>query len=126
LLTAPKSGNWACDLAFSETSDFAFFDAIKKPATLLTTQNRNSTSRRYHPSGGLIFDLGEINPLYAGQYIIAFEDGRRCHPWGKLDYHDLVVHVCSAPLPATLPLVGGGLLGLLIRRWRRKLFTPAA
>jgi hypothetical protein len=75
-------------------------------------------------------DLGEINPLYAGQYIIAFEDGRKGHACGKLDYYDLVVHVGSdplpAPLPATLPLVGGGLLGLLIRRWRRQRFTAAA
>jgi hypothetical protein len=126
LLTARHSGNWECQIAFAETSDFAFYDAIKKPTTLLTTQNQNSTSRHHHPSGGLIFDLGELNPLYAGQYIIAFEDGRKCHPCGNLNYNDLVVHVCSAPLPATLPLLGGGLLGLLIRRWRQKLFASAA
>ncbi len=120
LLTAPQSGNWACDLGFSETSDFAFFDAIKKPATLLTTQYQNSTSRGRHPSSGLIFDLGEIDPLYAGQYIVAFEDDRKGPSGGKLDYNDLVVHVCSVPLPPTLALVGSGLLGLLIRRWRWK------
>ncbi len=124
LLTAPQSGNWACDLGFAETSDFAFFDAIKPPAALLTTQNQNSEPGHHHPAGGLILDLGEINPLYAGEYIIAFEADRKAHSYAKLDYNDLVVHVYSAPLPATLPLVGLGLLGLLIRRWW-KLFNPA-
>jgi hypothetical protein len=117
LLNSKKSGNWECDLTFSEMSDFGFFDDTQKTTILLTTQNQNSASDPYHQSSGLIFDLGEINPLYAGQYIIAFEDGGKCNPFGDLDYNDLVVHVKSLPLPGTLPLVGGGLLGLWIRRF---------
>ena len=64
---------WACDLTFTETSDFGFFEAANRKTILLTTQNHPSAAKPFHPSGGLIFDLGEINPLYAGQYIIAFE-----------------------------------------------------
>ncbi len=118
LLTAWQSGNWTCNLAFSETSTFAFFDVIKKPASLMTTEKQNSAPGHHHACGS-IYDLGEINPLYAGQYIIAFENDRIRRADGNPNY-GLVVHVSSAPLPATLPLVASGLLGLLIFRWRRK------
>jgi hypothetical protein len=107
-----KSGNWDGDITFSETSDFGFFDDIKKTTTLLTTQNQNSTLNLYRQSSGLIFDLGEIDPQYAGHYIIAFENGRRHNPYKDLAYHDLVMQVARVPLPGTLPLVAGGLLGL--------------
>ena len=131
LLIPKKSGNWECDLAFTETSDFGFFEATKKKIILLTTQNQDSASKPYHRSSGLIFDLGEINPLYYGQYIIAFEEGRNRHPFGRLDYNDLVIHVHRlddgnhVPLPGTLPLVGGGLLCLLILRFYQRRFASA-
>ena len=76
LLIPKKPGNWECDLTFTETSDFGFFEATKKQTIFLTTQNQSSASSHYHWSSGLIFDLGEINPLYAGQYIIAFQAGK--------------------------------------------------
>jgi len=131
LLNPKKPGNWECDVAFTETADFVFFEVTKKKTILLTTQNQNSASSPYHQSSGLIFDLGEINPLYGGQYIIAFEEGRNRHPFGDLDYNDLVIHVSRlddgihAPLPGTLPLVGGGLLGLLILRFCQRRFASA-
>ena len=123
-----KPGSWECDLTFTETSDFGFFEATKKKTIFLTTQNQNSPSSHYHRSSGLIFDLGEIDPLYYGQYIIAFEDGRNRHRFGRLDYNDLVIHAHrldagnQVPLPGTLPLVGGGLLGLkILWCYRRRL-----
>jgi len=125
-----KAVSRACDLAFTETSDFGFFEATERKTILLTTQNQNSASSHYHRSSGLIFDLGEIDPLYYGQYIIAFEEGRNRHPFGRLDYNDLVIHVHrldadnQVPLPGTLPLVGGGLLCLMILTcYRRRLVS---
>jgi hypothetical protein len=112
LLIPRKSGNWDGDIIFSEASDFGFFDDIKKTTILLTTQNQNSTLNPYRQSSGLIFDLGEIDPQYAGRYIIAFENGRRHNPYQDLAYNDLVMQVARVPLPGTLPLVAGGLLGL--------------
>jgi hypothetical protein len=122
LLTTKKSGNWECEITFAGMSDFGFFDDTQKTSILLTTQNQNSAADPYRQSSGLIFDLGEINPLYAGQYIIAFEEGGKSNPFGDLDYNDLVVHVTALPLPGTLPLVGAGLLCLWIRRsYQRRL-----
>ncbi len=86
LLIPKKPGNWECDITFTDNLGFWFFEATKKKTILLTTQNQNSASSPYHQSSGLIFDLGEINPLYAGQYIIAFEEGRNRHRFGDLDY----------------------------------------
>ncbi len=129
LLIPNKSGSWECNRTFTETSDFDFFEATKKKTIFLTTQNQNSASSHYHQSSGLIFDLGEINPLYAGQYIIAFEEGQNRHRFGDLDYNDLVVHVHRldagnhVPLPGTLPLVGGGLLCLLVLRFCQRRFA---
>jgi hypothetical protein len=128
-LIPKRPGNWECDIAFTEASDFGFFEATQKKTILLTTQNQNSASSHYHWSSGLIFDLGEINPLYAGQYLIAFEADRNRHHFCRLDYNDLVIHVNRlddvnhVPLPGTLPLVGGGLLGLVILRFYRQRFA---
>lgn len=112
LFIPKKSGNWDGDINFSETSDFGFFDDIKKTTILLTTQNQNSSLNPYCQSSGLIFDLGEINPQYSGHYIVAFENGREHNPYKDLAYNDLVMQVARVPLPGTLPLVAGGLLGL--------------
>jgi hypothetical protein len=112
LLAPKKSGNWTCDLTFSATSDFGFFDDTHGKNLCLTTQNQNSGPSYGYQSSGLIFDLGEINPLYSGHYLIAFEEGRNRHPFKDLDYNDLVVHVGLVPLPGTLPLMGGGLFFL--------------
>jgi hypothetical protein len=125
LLTPEQSGDWTCDITFSATSDFGFFDDTLWNNLLLTTQNQNSAAGPYYQSSGLIFDLGEINPLYGGHYIIAFEEGRRSNPYGDLDYNDLVVCVNLVPLPGTLPLMGGGLLFLwMIGSYRRLLASP--
>ena len=131
LLILKKPGNWECDIIFTETSDFGFFEATKKKTIFLTTQNQNSASSHYHRSSGLIFDLGDINALYAGQYIIAFDEGRNRHSFYRLDYNDLVIHVHrlddvnQVPLPETLPLVGGGLLCLLILKFYQRRFANA-
>jgi hypothetical protein len=125
LLMPKRLGDWACDITFSTTSDFGFFDDTKRKHIFLTTQNQNSFACPYYQSSGLIFDLGEINPLYGGHYIIAFEEGRRSNPYGDLDYNDLVVCVNLVPLPGTLPLMGGGLLFLwMIGFYQRLLASP--
>ncbi len=124
LLIPKKSGNWEGGLIFSEPADFGFFDDIKQNTILLTTQNQNSTLNPYRQSSGLIFDLSEINPQYSGNYIIAFENGRPHHPYKDLAYNDLVMQIARVPLPGTLPLLGGGLLGVwLIRRRGKPLAT---
>jgi hypothetical protein len=125
LLMPKKAGSWACDITFSATSDFGFFDDTKRKNIFLTTQNQNSAASPYYQSSGLIFDLGGINPLYGGHYIIAFEEGRKRDPFRDLDYNDLVVHVDLVPLPGTLPLMGGGLLFLwMIGFYQRRLAFP--
>jgi hypothetical protein len=129
LLIPKNPGNWACDLAFTETADFGFFEVTKKKIILLTTQNQDSATKPYHWSSGLIFDLGEINPLYYGHYIIAFEEEQNRHPFCRLDYNNLVIHIHRlddgnlVPLPGTLLLVGGGLLCLLILRFYQRSFA---
>jgi hypothetical protein len=125
LLMPQQSGDWACDITFSATWDFGFFNYTKRKHFFLTTQKQKSFLWPCHQSSGLIFDLGEINPLYGGHYIIAFEQGRWWNPWGNLDYNDLVVCVDRVPLPGTLPLMSGGLLGLwLVRSYRRRRASP--
>ena len=125
LLQPEMFGQWACDLSFSSRCDFGFFDDTAWEYILLTTQNQNLTDGCEGQSSGLIFDLGEFNPQYAGQYIIAFDDWRWFTGWTNLDYNDLVVHIAEMPLPGTLPLVGGGLLGLgLLGCYRRRSPPP--
>ncbi|MGO9580832.1 MAG: hypothetical protein ACLP2P_15650 [Desulfobaccales bacterium] len=133
MLNVKQSGNWACDITFSQTSAFGFFDAANQKTFLMATQNQNSGTAPYHQASGLIFDLGEINPEYFGQYIIAFNDGGQRDPYGDLDYNDLVVQLhClnqgnHVPLPGTLPLVGGGLLGLwMLGRYPRLFASMSA
>jgi hypothetical protein len=117
LLIPKQPGNWEADITFTETSDFDFFAAAKKKTFLLTTHSAASPK---HRTSGLIFDLGEINPLYAGQYLIAFQAGKNHPHLLSLDKNSLVIqvqrqdNVSALPLPGTLPLVGSGLLGLVI------------
>jgi hypothetical protein len=125
LLMSKESGYWECGITFSEASDFGFFDDTKKTTILLTTQNQNSALKPYRQSSGLIFDLGEINPQYSGCYIIAFEDGRKHHPYKDLVYNDLVMQVALVPLPGTLPLMGGGLLCLWMIGFYQRFFASA-
>ena len=131
LLIPKKPGNWEADITFTETSDFGFFEATKKKTILLTTQDQNSASSHRHRSSGLIFDLGEINPLYAGQYLIAFQAGKHHPHFLSLDENSLVIQVQRlddmnpVPLPGTLPMVGSGLLGLAIRWLSRRGFAAA-
>jgi len=131
LLIPKKPGTGECNITFTETSDFGFFEATQKQTILLTTQDQNSASSRYHRSSGLIFDLGEINPLYAGEYLIAFEAGRNRHHLGSLNGNSLVIQVhrlddvSHVPLPGTLPLVGSGLLCLAILWFYRRRFASA-
>lgn len=131
LLIPKQPGNWEGDITFTETSDFGFFAATQKKTFLLTTQNQNSASSPHHRSSGLIFDLGEINPLYAGQYLIAFQAGGKHHHFLSLDKNSLVIQVqrlddvSPIPLPGTLPLVGGGLLGLVILWCYKRRFANA-
>ena len=126
-----KPGNWDCDMTFTAASDFGFFETTKKKTIFLTTQNQNSASSHYHPSSGLIFDLGDINPLYAGQYIVIFEAGRNRHPFCLSYNDDLMIHLQrldngnQVPLPGTLPLVGGGLVSLVILWSYRRRFASA-
>jgi hypothetical protein len=125
LLMPKHSGDWACNITFSASSEFGFFDDTKRKNIFLTTQNQNSAASPYYQSSGLIFDLGEINPLYGGHYLIAFEEGRNRHPFGDLDYNDLVIGVNLVPLPGTLPLMGGGLFFLwMIGFYQRLLASP--
>jgi hypothetical protein len=124
LLAPQKPGSWDCDITFTETSDFGFFESVNKKTILLVNQDPSS-----HPpwSSGLIFDLGEINALYAGQYLIAFEaGGNHRHCW-SLHGNSLVIQVHrmddvnQVPLPGTLPLMAGGLLCLeILRLYRRR------
>jgi hypothetical protein len=44
LLVLKKSGDWTCDLTFSASSDFGFFDDTPRKDTFLTTQNQNSAA----------------------------------------------------------------------------------
>jgi hypothetical protein len=124
-----QPGNWECDLTFTETSDFGFVKAAKKKNILLTTQDQNSASKHNRRSSGLIFDLEEINPLYAEQYFVVFATGgNRHHSW-RLNGKSLVIQVHRlddvnhVPLPGTLPLVGSGLLGLVIHWFYRRRFA---
>jgi hypothetical protein len=132
ILKIKKSGNWDTRITFSQTSAFGFFDAVNDKTFLLTTQNQNATIAPYRQASGLIFDLGAINPRYLGHYIIAFNDGRKRHPYGDLDYNDLVIHVQRlgqgqhVPLPGTLPLLGGGLASLLTIGFLRRRFASGA
>lgn len=122
LLILKKPGNQANDITFTETADFGFYETTPK-TILLATQDPDSASSHRHWSNSLIFDLGEINPLYAGHYLIAFEAKGNHHQFWSLDGHSLVIqvqrldNVSHVPLPGTLPLVGGGLLCLVIS-WR--------
>lgn len=67
-------------------------------------------------SNGLIFKISN------NHYIVAFEDGAAVNSLGDKDYNDLVLNVTTAtPLPASVVLLGSGLLGLIGFRRSRKI-----
>ncbi|MCK9374597.1 MAG: DUF4114 domain-containing protein [Syntrophobacterales bacterium] len=132
ILLPMQLGQWDCALPFAAEADFGFFDYTRRRTDLLTTQNQNSDIGPFHQSSGLILDLGLINPIYSGQYLVAFEDGLDDRPYGDLDYNDMVIQVSRVPIPGTLPLLGSGCLCLWAigfrPRWsvcRNKALAPA-
>ena len=126
---APEhSRNWGWDRIFREASHFGFFEASR----FLPTRDHNSASSHQHWANSSIFDLGELNLFYyLGQYLIAFEPQGNHLNFRWLDGNFLVVQVyrlddvspSPVPLPATLPLLGGGLACLGILRSYRRRFT---
>jgi hypothetical protein len=111
------SGNSAANIPFSEGSTFGFTDTAAGTLTL-TTQNQNGSGQ----SNGFIFSLGQFGANYAGQYIVAFEDGGNSsrRTYGDKDYNDMVARVSSVPVPPSAILLGSGLLGLVgLRRCRK-------
>jgi hypothetical protein len=124
---APEhSRNWGWDRTFREASHFGFFEAFR----FLATRDHDSAPSHHHWANGSISDLGELNLLYLGQYLIAFEPGNHLNFRG-LDGNFLVVQVyrldnaSSVPLPGTLPLLAGGLACLGILRSYKRRFTSA-
>ena len=66
--------------------------------------------------------MGSINAAYAGDYLVAFEDGDSHQPLNDMDYNDLVfvVQANAVPIPPSVILLGSGLLGLVgLRRLRK-------
>lgn len=126
---APQySGNWGCDRPFREASHSGFFEASR----FMASRDHHSASSHQHWANSSIFDLGELNLLYLGQYLLAFEPQGNHLNFRWLDGDFLVVvqvfrldnvSPSPVPLPATLPLLGGGLACLGILRSYRRRFT---
>jgi hypothetical protein len=131
-LTREKSRHWEWHRTFSEAPDFGRFEATRERHTFPTIPNHSSAFRHHHWDNDVSFDLDEFNLLYIGQYLIAFEPGGNLHNfWSLLEGNFLMIQVyrlddaSPVPLPGTLPLVGGGLLGLVTLRYYRRRFTSS-
>ena len=125
--TPRQSRNWGWDRTSREASHFGFFEAFQPRHTFLNTPHHNSPPSHHHWADSLISALGELNPLYVGEYLITFEPGGNNFNFGCLGGNFLVVKVyrldnaSPVPLPGTLPLLGGGLAGLgILRSYRRR------
>jgi hypothetical protein len=112
LPTSPTNQSGFSGTTFIEPASFGFSDTPDGLAAK-TTQNQNGVGNQ---SSGFIFDLGQFDAAYAGQYIVAFEDGSDSQPYGDSDYNDMVAQV--VPVPPSVLLLSSGLLGLVA--WRRR------
>ncbi len=116
-VAAGANVNLPVNVPFSEgaTAIFGFSDNANGGALHLTTQNQNGSGQ----SNGFIFDLSQFSSTFAGQYIVAFEDGAGT-PYGDSDYNDMVGRVSTVPLPPSALLMGSGLFGMGLLGWRRR------
>ncbi len=121
-LDVANGSNAAVNIPISPISTFGFLDYDDVNNNLMSTQNQNASVSPLFQSSGFIFNLGLINAAYAGNYLVAFEDGGSNRPFGDADYNDLVFEVKAnaVPLPPSLLLFGSGLVGLAgLRRYRK-------
>jgi hypothetical protein len=112
--------NTASNIPFSEAAAFPFTDKADGGTFTKSTINQNGAGNQ---SNGFIFDLFALsgnNATFAGQFIVAFEDGDDAQPYSDSDYNDMVARVAPVPIPPSALLMGSGLLGLGLVGWRRR------